>query len=84
MEKTKPKMVNYLRPVYTAEDSFKVIDNIIKKHTHLSFVEAVEADHALNSLILQHTEDLELSKNGMINDGIIATKLGLQGIPEQQ
>jgi len=36
----------------------------------------------LNSLILQHAEDLELSKNGMINDGIISTKLGLQGIPE--
>jgi len=36
----------------------------------------------LNSLILQHAEDFELSQNGMINDGIIATKLGLQGIPE--
>ncbi|MDC0163521.1 dihydroorotase [Candidatus Pelagibacter sp.] len=36
----------------------------------------------LNSLILQHAEDFELAKNGMINDGIIATKLGLQGIPE--
>ena len=36
----------------------------------------------LNSLILQHAEDYELSVNGMINDGIIATKLGLQGIPE--
>ena len=36
----------------------------------------------INSLILQHAEDYELSKNGMINDGIIATKLGLQGIPE--
>ena len=36
----------------------------------------------LNSLIVQHAEDYELSKNGMINDGIIATKLGLQGIPE--
>ena len=36
----------------------------------------------LNSLIMQHAEDLELSKNGMINDGIISTKLGLQGIPE--
>ena len=36
----------------------------------------------LNSLIMQHAEDQELSKNGMINDGIIATKLGLQGIPE--
>ena len=36
--------------------------------------------HDLNSLILQHAEDYELSKGGMINDGIIATKLGLQGI----
>ena len=36
----------------------------------------------LNSLIIQHSEDAELSKNGMINDGIIATKLGLQGITE--
>ena len=36
----------------------------------------------LDSLIMQHAEDYELAKNGMINDGIIATKLGLQGIPE--
>ena len=36
----------------------------------------------LNSLIMQHAEDYELAKNGMINDGIISTKLGLQGIPE--
>jgi len=36
----------------------------------------------LNSLIMQHAEDFELAKNGMINDGIISTKLGLQGIPE--
>ena len=36
----------------------------------------------LNTLIMQHAEDQELSKNGMINDGIISTKLGLQGIPE--
>ena len=36
----------------------------------------------LNSLIMQHAEDQELSMNGMINDGVVATKLGLQGIPE--
>ena len=35
----------------------------------------------LNSLIMQHAEDYELSKNGMMNSGIIATKLGLSGIP---
>ena len=36
----------------------------------------------LNSLIIQHAEDLELAENGMMNDGIISTKLGLQGIPD--
>ena len=36
----------------------------------------------LDSLIMQHAEDYELSKDGMINEGIVATKLGLQGIPE--
>ena len=36
----------------------------------------------LDSLIMQHAEDFELSKDGMINEGIISTKLGLQGIPE--
>ena len=34
------------------------------------------------SLIMQHAEDYELSKDGMVNDGIISTKLGLQGIPD--
>ena len=38
--------------------------------------------HDLNSLIMQHAEDYELAKNGMVNDGIISTKLGLQGIPD--
>ena len=36
----------------------------------------------LDCLIMQHAEDYELSKNGMINDGIISTKLGLQGISD--
>ena len=36
----------------------------------------------LGWLIMQHAEDNELSQNGMMNDGVIATKLGLQGIPE--
>ena len=36
----------------------------------------------LGCLIMQHAEDYELSKNGMLNSGIIATKLGLSGIPE--
>ena len=36
----------------------------------------------LGCLVMQHAEDNELSQNGMMNDGVIATKLGLQGIPE--
>ena len=36
----------------------------------------------LGTLIMQHAEDYDLSKNGMINSGIIATKLGLSGIPD--
>jgi dihydroorotase len=31
---------------------------------------------------MQHAEDYNLAKNGMINSGIIATQLGLSGIPE--
>ena len=42
----------------------------------------MKSAHDLNCLIIQHAEDYELSKDGMINDGIIATKLGLQGISD--
>ncbi|MDA9604708.1 dihydroorotase [Candidatus Pelagibacter sp.] len=36
----------------------------------------------LGALIMQHAEDYNLAKNGMINSGIVATKLGLTGIPD--
>ena len=36
----------------------------------------------LKCLIMQHAEDSDLAKYGMVNDGIISTKLGLQGIPD--
>ena len=42
----------------------------------------MKSAYDLNCLILQHAEDFELSKEGMINDGIISTKLGLQGITD--
>ena len=32
-------------------------------------------------LIMQHAQDYELSKNGLINEGEISTRLGLTGIP---
>ena len=42
----------------------------------------MKSAYDLDCLIMQHAEDLNLSEDGMINDGIIATKLGLQGIPD--
>ena len=36
----------------------------------------------VGSLVMQHAEDYELAENGTVNDGIISTKLGLQGITE--
>ena len=34
----------------------------------------------LDVLIMQHTEDQEMSKNSCINEGEVATRLGLKGI----
>ena len=34
----------------------------------------------LGVLLMQHAEDLELSKNGCINEGEVSTRLGLEGI----
>lgn len=34
-------------------------------------------------LIISHAENIGLSKGGVINEGIIATKLGLKGIPKR-
>ena len=42
----------------------------------------IRSAYDLDCLIMQHAEDYELSKNGMVNDGIISTKLGLQGISD--
>ena len=41
-------------------------------------------DYAKNqdALIVQFPQDNELSKNGVINESLIATKLGLKGIPD--
>ena len=36
----------------------------------------------LDALIMQHAEDYNLSKNGIVNNSIVTTKLGLPGIPD--
>ena len=42
----------------------------------------MKSAYDLDCLIMQHAEDFELSKDGVVNDGIISTKLGLQGISD--
>ncbi len=57
-------------------DGYKTIQN-----TRL-MSRIMRSAYDLNCLIMQHVEDEELSKHGMVNDGIISTKLGLQGISD--
>jgi len=57
-------------------DGYKTIQN-----TRL-MSRIMRSAYDLNCLIMQHVEDSELAKDGMVNDGIISTKLGLQGISE--
>ena len=42
----------------------------------------MKSAYDLDCLIMQHAEDFELAKDGVVNDSIISTKLGLQGISD--
>ena len=55
-------------------DGYKTIQN-----TRL-MSRIMRSAYDLSCLVMQHVEDKELAKDGMVNDGIISTKLGLQGI----
>jgi dihydroorotase len=57
-------------------------DGIVTIQNTRLMTRIMKSAHDLNCLILQHPEDYYLSKDGMLNDGIIATKLGLQGISD--
>ena len=57
-------------------DGYKTIQN-----TRL-MSRIMRSAYDLNCLIMQHVEDEDLAKDGMVNDGIISTKLGLQGISD--
>ena len=57
-------------------DGYKTIQN-----TRL-MSRIMRSAYDLNCLIMQHVEDSELAKDGMVNDGIVSTKLGLQGISD--
>jgi dihydroorotase len=57
-------------------DGIKTVQNPQLMSRIMSF--ASQSD----SLIIQHAEDNILSEGGLINDGEISTRLGLQGIPD--
>ncbi len=44
---------------------------------------AMEYSKMFNIIIISHSEDLNLSKNGMMNEGRVSTIMGLKGIPAQ-
>lgn len=46
-------------------------------------LKALKEAKANDMLIISHCEDKTLSKSGVINEGLIATKLGLRGIPKK-
>ena len=56
-------------------DGYKTIQN-----TRL-MSRIMRSAYDLDCLVMQHAEDFELSQNGSVNDGIVSTRLGLQGIP---
>ena len=42
---------------------------------------ALEYSRSFDALVISHSEDLELAKNGVMNEGRMSTLLGLTGIP---
>jgi len=46
-------------------------------------LEALKEAEKNNLFLISHCEDKKISKAGVVNEGIIATKLGLRGIPKK-
>jgi len=47
------------------------------------FRRALEYAHTFNIPVIDHCEDAELFKNGVMNEGDLSSRLGLKGIPRQ-
>lgn len=43
---------------------------------------ALEEAGKINSMIVQHAEDMDLSNHGVMNEGVVSKKLKVKGIPE--
>ncbi len=57
-----------------SDDGNSVADILVQRR-------ALEYASMLGLLIMIHAEDKQLSKNGLINEGLVSTRLGLRGIP---
>ncbi len=47
------------------------------------FRRALEYSKAFDLIVMEHCEDIHLKSNGVMNEGALATRLGLAGIPRQ-
>ncbi|HDN97993.1 MAG TPA: dihydroorotase [bacterium] len=59
-----------------SDDGNCVMDSLIMRR-------ALEYTKVFGKVIISHSEDQNLSKNGVMNEGALSTKMGLPGIPRQ-
>jgi dihydroorotase len=62
--------------VAISDDGTSVMNAVVMRR-------AMEYSKMFNILIISHCEDINLSKDGMMNEGATSTILGLKGIPAQ-
>ncbi|MFH1416178.1 MAG: dihydroorotase [Elusimicrobiota bacterium] len=59
-----------------SDDGTSVMDALVMRR-------AMEYAKMFDIIVIPHCEDLNLSKNGMMNEGKVSTAMGLRGIPTQ-
>jgi dihydroorotase len=59
-----------------SDDGNCVMDSLV-------FRRALEYSKIFEKVVISHSEDTNLSKSGVMNEGFISTRLGVQGIPVQ-
>lgn len=59
-----------------SDDGSCVMDSLL-------FRRALEYSKIFDGIVVSHSEDANLAKTGVMNEGFISTKLGLPGIPEE-
>jgi len=60
--------------VAVTDDGLPVLDSQLMRR-------AMEYAGSHDLLVMSHSEEIALSKNGSINEGVVSTRLGLRGIP---